>query len=76
MLEDIDKHDWIKNTGEHAKSITKCIYNHSWVLNLIRKNIEGRDLVRLAIMRFAAHFLTLQSLLCQAQNLKKMFSSD
>jgi hypothetical protein len=76
MLEDIGKQEWIKNIVEHAKCITKYIYNHSWVLNLMRKNIEGRELVRPAITRFATHFLTLQSLISQAQNLKKMFSSD
>jgi hypothetical protein len=73
MLEDINKHEWIKNTLEHAKCITKYIYNHSWVLNLLRKNTEGRELARLAIRRFATHFLTLQSLISQAQNLKKCF---
>jgi hypothetical protein len=39
----------------------------------MRKKTKGRDLVRLAITRFATHFLTLQSLLSQAQNLKKCF---
>jgi hypothetical protein len=58
MLEDIGKHEWIKNTVEHAKCITKYIYNHSRVLNLKTKNIGGKDLVRLAITRFATHFLT------------------
>jgi hypothetical protein len=76
MLEDIRKQEWIKNIVEHAKCITKYIYNHSWVLNLMRKNIEGRELVRLAIIRSATQFLTLQSLIFQAKNLKKMFSSD
>ena len=60
MLEDTGKQEWIKNTIEHAKSITKYIYNHSWVLNLMRKNIEGREIIRSAITRFATHFLTLQ----------------
>ncbi|KAH9308769.1 hypothetical protein KI387_036680, partial [Taxus chinensis] len=76
MLEDIGKKDWIKNTVEHGKSITKYIYNHSWVLNLMRKNTEGRELVRPAITRFATNFLTLQSLISQQQNLKRMFLSD
>ncbi|KAH9310847.1 hypothetical protein KI387_025882 [Taxus chinensis] len=76
MLEDIGKKNWINNIAEHGRSITKYIYNHSWVLNLMRKNIEGRELVRPVITRFATNFLTLQSLLSQQQNLKKMFSSD
>jgi hypothetical protein len=73
MLEDIGKHEWIKNTIEHAKCVTKYIYNHSCVLNLMRKNTRGRELVRPAITRFATHFLTLQSLISQAKKLKKYF---
>jgi hypothetical protein len=69
MLEDIGKQQWIKNIIEHAKSITKYIYNHSWVLNLMRKNIENEELLRPAITRFATHFLTLQSMASQSKNL-------
>jgi len=34
MLEDIGKLDWVKNTIDHAKSITKFIYNHTLILKL------------------------------------------
>jgi hypothetical protein len=47
MLESIGKQYWIKNIVEHSKCITKYIYNHSRVLNLMRKNTKGKDLVRL-----------------------------
>eukprot|EP00253_Pinus_taeda_P010769 PITA_10769 len=76
MLEDIGKLDWVRNTVDHAKSITKFIYNHTWVLSLMRKHIGGKDIIRPAITRFATHFLTLQSMLSQHRNLQKMFSSD
>jgi hypothetical protein len=76
MLEDIDKQEWIKNTIEHAKRIIKYIYNHSCVLSVMRKNIEKRELLRPAITRFATHFLTLQSMASQSNNLQKMFASD
>eukprot|EP00253_Pinus_taeda_P006209 PITA_06209 len=69
MLEDIGKIDWVKNTIEHAKSITKYIYNHSWILSLTRKHTRGRDIIRLAITRFATHFLTVQSM-------QRVFSND
>jgi hypothetical protein len=61
MLEDIGKQDMIKNIVDHSKSITKYIYNHSLVLNLMRKNIEGKEIVRPTIKRFATNFLMLQS---------------
>lgn len=76
MLEDIGKLDWVRNTVDHAKSITKFIYNHTWVLSLMRKHTGGKDIIRPAITRFATHFLTLQSMLSQHRNLQKMFSSD
>ena len=76
MLEDIGKLDWVKNTIDHAKSITKFIYNHSLILSLMRKHTGGKDIIRPAITRFATHFLTLQSMLSQNRNLQKMFSSD
>ena len=42
MLEDIRKIEWVKKCVEHAKSISKYIYNHSWVLSLMRKNTGGK----------------------------------
>eukprot|EP00253_Pinus_taeda_P022551 PITA_22551 len=38
MLEDICKLDWVKNTVDHAESITKFIYHHSWILSLMRRH--------------------------------------
>jgi hypothetical protein len=65
MLEDIGKIEWVKKTVEQGKSITRYIYNHSWVLNIMRKNTYGRELVRSVITRFATNFLTLQSMIDQ-----------
>ena len=70
MLEDIGKVEWVKNTVEHGKCITKYIYNHSRLLSLMRKNTGGKELVRPAITRFATHFLTLQCLNYQQKNLQ------
>ena len=42
MLEDIGKIDRVKNIVEHAKNITKYIYNHSWILSLMRKTHRGQ----------------------------------
>jgi hypothetical protein len=65
-----------EKTVEQGESITRYIYNHSWVLNLMRKNTDGRELVRSAITRFATNFLMLQSMIDQKANLRKMFSCD
>lgn len=76
MLEDIGKLDWVKYIVDHAKSITKFIYNHSWILSLMRKHTRGKDIIRPVITRFATHFLTLQYMLSQHRNLQKIFSSE
>jgi hypothetical protein len=59
-----------KNSG------TRYIYNHTWVLNLMRKNTGGKELVKLAITHFATNFLTLQSMIDQKANMRKKFSCD
>ena len=66
----------VKKCVEHAKSIMRYIYNHSWVLSLMRKNTEGKELVRSTITRFATNILSLQSIVDQKSNLRKMFSCD
>ena len=76
MLEDIGKIDWLRKCVKQAKCITRYIYNHTWVLTLMRKYIDGKELVKPAITRFATNFLTLQSLIQQKADLRKMFSCD
>lgn len=62
FLEDIGKLDWVGPVVEEARKITKYIYNHPWVLNLIREHTKGKELVRTGVTRFAINFLTLQSI--------------
>eukprot|EP00268_Persea_americana_P068538 TRINITY_DN95585_c0_g1_i1.p1 TRINITY_DN95585_c0_g1~~TRINITY_DN95585_c0_g1_i1.p1 ORF type:complete len:138 (-),score=11.94 TRINITY_DN95585_c0_g1_i1:25-438(-) len=55
----------------------KFIYNHSWVLNALRKDFTGgSDLFRPGITRFAMNFISLQSLFMFKGELQKMFTSD
>ena len=55
MLEDIGKIECVRKCVEQAKSITRYIYNHSWVLTLMRKCTSGKELASPAITRFAAN---------------------
>jgi hypothetical protein len=75
MLEDVGKIPFVKEVIDQAKSIPKYIYNHAFVLNLMRTYTNDRELRRLAVTRFATHFLTLQSLLQCQYELKQMFVS-
>ena len=56
ILEDLGKIDWIKDTIDSMRSITKFIYNHAAVLSLMRKFTSDKELVRPAITRFATSF--------------------
>jgi hypothetical protein len=76
MLEDIDKIEWVKKCVGQVKIMTEYIYNHTLVLNLMRKNTRGKELVRDAITQFATNFLKLQSMLQQRAKLEKIFSSN
>ena len=76
MLEDMGKNHFIKVVIDQARSIPKFIYNHAFVLSLMRRHTKTKELKRLAITRFATTFITLQSLLqCQFE-LKQMFVCD
>ncbi|KAF0923241.1 hypothetical protein E2562_003450 [Oryza meyeriana var. granulata] len=60
-----------------ARKITRFIYNHAWVLSLMRKEFTGgRDLCRPAISRFATHFLSLQCILKFEKELRQMVTSN
>eukprot|EP00253_Pinus_taeda_P023821 PITA_23821 len=72
MLEDICKLQWIHEVVEKEKSITKYLYNHIIVLNTMRKYIEGKEIIRPGVTRFATNFLYLQFVVEQKINLKRM----
>jgi len=76
MLEDLGKLPWIKTVIERGRSICKFIYNHTWVLNLMRKHNEQRELSHLGVTRFATNFLTLKSLFDSKGGLRRMFVSE
>lgn len=75
MLEDIGSMPLPCETVKKAKKITSYIYNHTWVLNLMREHTKNKELARPAITRFATNYLTLQSILDNRQPLRSMFTS-
>ena len=80
MLENIANPKWFPLVDEaikKEKKITKFIYNHGVVLDLMRQDFtNGRELCRLAITRFATNFLSLQSMLRFKKELRQMFIYD
>ncbi|XP_024019225.1 uncharacterized protein LOC112090946 [Morus notabilis] len=58
-----------------AKKISNYVYNHPWVLSLMRK-FTKRDIVRPAATRFATAYLTLECIYRLMQPLQSMFVSE
>ena len=59
MLEDIGKLNVHATTLSRARQVMKFIYEHTWVLSLMRTFTKNHELLHLAITRFAIAFLTL-----------------
>ncbi|XP_042466280.1 uncharacterized protein LOC122048825 [Zingiber officinale] len=76
MLEDIAKLKIFSDTIEHAKMVVKFLYGHGTILSLMRKYTNGKEIVRLAVTRFATLFLTLQSMYKVKRSLEQMFASE
>ncbi|XP_058086750.1 uncharacterized protein LOC131233916 isoform X2 [Magnolia sinica] len=75
MLEEFGKLGEVKEILAKAKRISRFIYNHAWVLDLMRKRTGGRDIVRPAMTKSATDFLTLQSIVSLKEPLHQMFTS-
>ncbi|PON53148.1 Ribonuclease H-like domain containing protein, partial [Trema orientale] len=75
MLERIGELPQHKNALLKARKVANYIYNHSWLLALMRK-FTKREIIRPAVTRFATTFLTLQSMHQVRQPLEAMFTSE
>ncbi|XP_010256841.1 PREDICTED: uncharacterized protein LOC104597132 [Nelumbo nucifera] len=76
MLEDIGKFEWINAVLGHAKSMTRFIYNHVEVLNMMRKYTYGKDLIQPAVTRSATDFTILKNMVSLKSNLQDMVTSQ
>lgn len=59
MHEDEGKIYFIKEVFDWDRSITKLIYNHAFVLNIVRRFIGNRELVHLSITCFVTSIIYL-----------------
>ncbi|XP_010244177.1 PREDICTED: uncharacterized protein LOC104588069 [Nelumbo nucifera] len=75
MLEDIFELPVHDMAFKKSKRVLNFIYNHGWVLALMR-SILKKDLICPAMTQFATAFLTLRRLLSSMQALKTMFTSE
>ncbi|MQL84651.1 hypothetical protein Taro_017169 [Colocasia esculenta] len=62
MLEDIGKLKEYAGAIAKAKKLTAYVYTHTHLLDHMRKETKGKELVRFGVTRFATAFLTLERL--------------
>ncbi|XP_058741714.1 uncharacterized protein LOC131614102 [Vicia villosa] len=55
--------------------VTTFIYNHTYIVSLMKKYTGGRDIVCHGVTRFATQFLQLQAIVKQREGLENMFDS-
>ncbi|KAI3990267.1 hypothetical protein MKX01_037606 [Papaver californicum] len=75
MLEKIGMLGNERGVLSKAKAITKFIYSHETVLNLMRKYTRGMDLVSSSRIRSMMPFLILEKIKSQKNNLRRMITS-
>uniref|UniRef100_A0A6N2NIZ0 BED-type domain-containing protein n=1 Tax=Salix viminalis TaxID=40686 RepID=A0A6N2NIZ0_SALVM len=76
ILEDFAKLEWINLVIEQARSITRFVYNHSVVLNMMKRYTFGNDIVEPGLSRFATNFVTLKRMVDLKHNLQTMVTSQ
>ncbi|XVE72378.1 hypothetical protein DITRI_Ditri11bG0034700 [Diplodiscus trichospermus] len=76
MLQDFGDLGWINETIEQAKSVTRFVYNHSAVLNMMRRFTSGNNIVEPAVNCFATNFATLKRMVDLKLNLQAMVNSQ
>ncbi|KMS98642.1 hypothetical protein BVRB_3g070400 [Beta vulgaris subsp. vulgaris] len=77
ILEDFTKMKLVGECIEKAQKVSKFIYNRIWLLNFMKKeHTEGQDILRPAITRNAATFISLQGVYDHRISLRRMFQSN
>jgi hypothetical protein len=75
LLEDIGKINEFNTCISMAKKLSRFLYKHGRLYNLIREMIGG-NLVRPGVTQFATSFLTLASMYMHRNGLRTLFVSD
>ncbi|PKU70408.1 hypothetical protein MA16_Dca007160 [Dendrobium catenatum] len=75
MLERLGQLPQHKSAILKGKFVSKFIYNHSWVLSLMRK-FTDKEIIKSAVTRFATAYLIMQRFKELRQPLEAMFASE
>ncbi|KAG8500607.1 hypothetical protein CXB51_002656 [Gossypium anomalum] len=61
-LKDIGKRPSVAQVLDEAKKVTCFIYNHTWIVDLMKKYTQGKQILRPALTRFSTHFVQLEEI--------------
>ncbi|XP_020267293.1 uncharacterized protein LOC109842810 isoform X2 [Asparagus officinalis] len=76
ILERISATEHVQEVLGKAKTITQFIYSHALPLELMKKYIQGKELVRTSRLKSVAPFITLENMMSERENLMNMFNSS
>ncbi|CAL1388754.1 unnamed protein product [Linum trigynum] len=75
ILNDFGKLEWINGIIEKARSITRFVYNHTAVVNMLRRYTFGIDILQRGLTRSATNFVTLKQMVDLKDTLQGMVTS-
>jgi len=76
ILQRIAAIERVKEVMAVARTITRFIYSHVLPLELMKKHIQGKELVRTSRLKSVAPFITLRNMMSEKENLMHMFNSS
>ena len=76
IMEEIGKKKKIGEVIKACKGITRFIYDHSWLLSLMKRFTNNHALIRPGSTRFVTHFIEMESLVRFRTELIQMFALE
>ena len=74
-MEEIGRKKKIAKVIKACRGITRFIYDHSWLLSLMKRFTNNHALIRPGLTRFATHFIAMESLVRFSTEPIQMFAS-
>ncbi|ERN06086.1 hypothetical protein AMTR_s05529p00004610 [Amborella trichopoda] len=76
MLEEIGEIKIMKETLQEVRLVSRFIYNHFKILFLFREQSKKKEIIRLAITRFATDYLAIDFIREYEGAIKRLFTSE
>ena len=76
IMEEIGRKKKIAEVIKAYRDVSRFIYDHAWLLSLMKRFTNNHALVRPGSTRFATHFIAMESLVRFRTELIQMFTSE